>query len=201
MIQIFLIKKNALPALLLTVLMVGVSACSFFSAKHFPLSSGTSETETLVAQQQWQLVYNEEQYSLQVIVERTPTHWQWIMLNNLGQRLATATVTGSVLNIEHEQSHPADALIPELLEAVQFSYWPVRDLQNIDRLNWKFQERAGHRDIYFSGILRATVDYQINNQGQPDFDNSTNKNIWQGELTYDNKKSNFRLAIQSQLLN
>ncbi len=200
MIQTFGIQKGILPALLLTLIVVGLSACSFLPARHFPLSSVTSETQTRVAQQQWQLHYNKELYSLQVIVERTPAHWQWIMLNNLGQRLATATVTDTRINIEHHQSHPANSLTPELLEAVQFSYWSLQDLQNIDGANWKFQERIGHRDIYFSGILRATVDYQTNSSGGAE-SKLQDKNIWQGGLKYDNKKSNFYLVIESQLLN
>ncbi len=186
--------KLCLTILYLLSIVIGLSACSIFPSKHFPLSSATSETQTQVAQQQWQLSYDKEQYSLQVVVERTPTHWQWIMLNNLGQRLATATVTGSEIKIEQQQSHPANVLIPELLEAVQFSYWSLSDLQKMDGLNWSFQEHAGHRDIYFSGILRAAIDYSAESGNKTE-------GVWQGHLTYDNKKSNFHLSIESQLLN
>lgn len=199
--QAFKIQKEVLQTLCLTSVVVALGACGFLPAKNFPLSSVTSEAHTVVAQQQWQLHYNKEQYSLQVIVERTPTHWQWIMLNNLGQRLATATVTGATINIAQQQSHPANPLIRELLEAVQFSYWPIEDLQNMDNLNWTFQEGVGHRDIYFSGILRATVNYQLKNQGNSSGMPEDNyKNKWRGGLTYDNKKSDFHLVIESQLL-
>ncbi len=186
--------KLCLTILYLLSIVISLSACSIFPSKHFPLSSATSETQTQVAQQQWQLSYDKEQYSLQVVVERTPTHWQWIMLNNLGQRLATATVTGSHIKIEQQQSHPANSLIPELLEAVQFSYWSLTDLQKMESLNWSFQERTGHRDIYFSGILRAAIDYNAENGNKIE-------SVWQSHLTYDNKKSNFHLVIESQLLN
>jgi hypothetical protein len=191
--------KKICQSLLLILLAVSISACSFFPMKKFPLSSVTHETRTLAAQQQWQLSYNNEHYLLQVILERTPIHWQWIMLNNLGQRLATATITGTVINIQQQQSHPANALIPDLLEAVQFSYWSLRDLQNIGNTQWNFHERTGHRDIYFSGILHATVDYQ--STGENAEANVNHDGKWQGNLRYDNKKSNFHLVIESQLLN
>lgn len=212
MIYAWAIPKKIWQSLLLIVVAVAVSACSFLAMKNFPLSSMTSETGTSAAQQQWQLSYNDEQYLLQVIVERTPNHWQWIMLNNLGQRLATATVTGAEIKIEQQQSHPANKLIPDLLEAVQFSYWSLADLQKMGSTEWRFAERTGHRDIYFSGILHATVDYQSSN-GAGAVSPTTHDGKWQGSLKYekknsydkksgyDNKKSDFHLVIESQLLN
>ncbi|MES2673041.1 MAG: DUF3261 domain-containing protein [Pseudomonadota bacterium] len=206
MIYAWAMPKRILQSLRLIVLAVALSACSFVTMKNFPLSSMTSETQTAAAQQQWRLSYNDEQYLLQVIVERKSTHWQWIMLNNLGQRLATATVTGSVINIEQQQSHPANTLIPDLLEAVQFSYWSLEDLQKIASAEWRIAERAGHRDIYFSGILHATVNYQSNHDESAE-NQASHDGKWQGGLhyekknSYDNKKSNFQLVIESQLLN
>ena len=90
--NICMTTKWIFHTLFIMIIGAGLNACSFLPKKHFPLSSISIETQTLVAQQQWQLVYVDEHYSLQVIVERTPTHWQWIMLNNLGQRLATARI-------------------------------------------------------------------------------------------------------------
>ncbi|MES2822116.1 MAG: DUF3261 domain-containing protein [Pseudomonadota bacterium] len=212
MIYAWVMPKKILQSLLLILVADALSGCSFLAMKKFPLSSMTSETRTSAAQQQWQLSYNDEQYLLQVIVERMPTHWQWIMLNNLGQRLATATVTGSVINIEQQQSHPVNKLIPDLLEAIQFSYWSLTDLQKIGNTEWSFAETAGHRDIYFSGILHATVDYQ-SSDGASAEDHANHDSKWQGGLkyekknsydkksSYDNKKGDFYLVIESQLLN
>ena len=186
-------KNNVLRSVNLFIFIM-LTGCSSLSEKHFPLSSLTSDAQTHVAQQQWQINQGNEHFSLQVIVERTPERWQLIMMNNLGQRFATALITGDHVTVEQLQSHPANKLIPELLDAVQFSFWPLADLQKPTVSDWRFTDDAKHRDIYFSGILRATVDY-------------TNENLWQGNLVYTtkktkfNKKSNFQLLIESQLLN
>ncbi len=186
-------RARVLRLLFVVLVAVFFNACSFFPARHFParhfpLSSVSVEAQNVVAQQQWQLSYEKKLYSLQVIIERTPIDWQWIMLNNLGQRLATARVIGTELNIQYQQSHPANALVAELLEAVEFSYWPIRDLQNSAKSGWTFTESKMRRDIYFSGILRASVNYE-------------SENLWQGRLSYENKKRNFQLLIESQLVN
>lgn len=162
-------------------------ACSSLPVKHFPLAPATGEAQ--VVQQQWQLSYRQAHYSLQVIIESAPDHWQWIAINNLGQRLATATQEKGVLRIRQEQSHPANQLLPELLQAMQFSYWPLQDLQQQGAPQWRFETAARHRDIYFRDILHATIDYE------------SNDSLWQGKLSYDNKDSNFQLVIESQRLN
>lgn len=171
------------------------SACSHFAGTNFPLSSVSSESRTHIAQQQWQLTYKDKQYLFQVMVERSVDHWQWIMLDNLSQRLATVSVRRGVVSIEQHQAYFARQLLPELLEALQFSYWSLADLQQIGAAGWSFHASPNHRDIYFSGILRATVDYQAAPATTKD------ANPWQGNLVYDNRKSHFQLRIESQLLN
>lgn len=166
--------------------LLNIGACSFIPEQHFKLLPTTSVMETQVAQQQWLIRYADQDYSLAVVVECGAQSWQWIMLNNLGQRLATASVIAGKVKIEQHQSHPLNKLLPDLLEAWQFSYWPLADLQQAGQSRWVFTEYPGRREVYFSAILRATIEYQ-------------NKNPWQGSLNYNN--SDFQLLIHSQLLN
>jgi Protein of unknown function (DUF3261) len=169
-------------------LMCCLSACSLFQPTPQNLLTHTSDTQTIVAQQQWQLIHQQERYLVQVFVERSADHWQWVLMSNLGQRLVTASATNGVINIEQHQSHPALQWLPELLEAFQLSYWPLADLQGQATKGWKIDGNSAHREALASGILRAAVDYSAGNP-------------WQTRLNYDNKKRNLQLVIESQLLN
>lgn len=171
--------------LLIASLMLG--ACSFLSHRNFALLTTTSDSQVRVAQQQWRIQKGEDNYSLEIIVERSTNHWRWIVLNNLGQRIATVECNGEV-NIERLQSHPVNQLLPEILQAWQLSYWPITDLQASDS-RWTIIETIGHRNVLFSGILHAAIKYQ---QTEPE-------NPWQGSLSY--HSGELRLNIDSQLLN
>lgn len=149
----------------------------------------TSDTQMRVAQQQWQVQQGNQHYVLDVIVERSAGHWRWIMLNNLGQRLATAEAKRGQVRIEQQQSHPVNRLLPTLLQAWQFSYWPLADLQSADP-HWLFADSTNRREVRFSGILRATIEYPPVMPGI---------SPWQGSLTYDARP--LRLLIHSQSLN
>lgn len=173
--------------LLVTLSMLG--ACSTFKRSDFALLTTSSDEQVRVAQQQWQIQQGAKNYSLEVIVERGASHWRWIMLNQLGQRVVTAEAKGGQVQIERHQSHPANQLLPELLQAWQFSYWSLGDLQTVDP-RWRFAERDGRREASFSGILRASIEYQqITDRANP----------WQGSLSYNTP--GFSLLIHSQPLN
>jgi len=174
--------------ILFCLLLANISACSWLQPKTNNLLAITSDTQTRVAQQQWRLTYEQQQYLLQVIVERSADHWQWVLMNSLGQRLATVTSIAGVVRIEQQQSHPANKLLPDLLQAWQFSYWPLIDLQQHADKAWQFSGSHTHREVLFSGILRAAIDYST-------------QNPWQGSVQYYDKKRHFQLFIESQLLN
>ena len=180
-------NKLLLRAFILAIFFC-LSACSLFQPKPKNLLAHTSDTQTIVAQQQWQLIHAQERYLLQVFVERNADHWQWVLMSNLGQRLVTASATNGVINIEQHQSHPALQWLPELLEAFQLSYWPLADLQGHTPKDWKIDEDSARREVFVSGILRGAVDYPLGNP-------------WQARINYDNKKRNLQLVIESQLLN
>jgi hypothetical protein len=166
-----------------------LGACTTLKRSDFTLLTGCSDQQVRVAQQQWQVQQGTKHYSLEVIVERSANHWRWIMLNQLGQRVVTAESSGGQVQIERHQSHPANPLLPELLQAWQFSYWPLADLQTANP-RWLFVERDGRREVSFSGILRAAIQYQpITDRDNP----------WQGSLNYNTH--GFDLLIHSQPLN
>lgn len=176
-------------ALTLTLLLLG--ACSLLgqSGREFALLTTHSSPQPRIAQQQWQLQQGDSRYALEVVAELYPDRWQLILLNNLGQRLATVTAEAGVVHTRRDQSHPAMALLPALVQAWQFSYWPLTDLQAADS-RWLFSEAGGHREVRFSGILRAAIAYQSTSSGA---------NPWQGSLRYETRE--FHLHIHSQLLN
>lgn len=184
--------KNTLLIMMQLFLLAALSilgACTTLKRSDFTLLTSSSDPQVRVAQQQWQVRQGTREYSLEVIVERSANHWRWIMLNQLGQRVVTAESKGGQVHVEQLQSHPANQLLPELLKAWQFSYWPLVDLQAADA-RWLFVERAGRREASFSGILRASVDYQQITDWA---------NLWQGSLSYNEPE--FSLLIHSQPLN
>jgi hypothetical protein len=181
-------RLNYYTYVLLFILCSALSGCGIFQSKPNYLLTNTSEQTTVVSQQQWQLYYQNNIYTLQVINERYPDHWQWIMVNNLGQRLVTITGKNGTINIERQLSHPALDVLPTLLEAWQLSYWPLTDLQQQLPKGWIIEQTAKHREARFSGILRASIEYHT-------------ENPWQGTLTYNNPKQRLRLTIESQQLN
>src|SRR5688572_8320763 len=115
--SLFIIKPVFLLVLILTL-----SACTTLKHGDFNLLTTCSDKQVRVAQQQWQVRQGARNYSLEIIVERSANHWRWIMLNQLGQRVVTAESRGGQVQIEQLQSHPANQLLPELLQAWQFSY-------------------------------------------------------------------------------
>jgi hypothetical protein len=182
-------KNIVIVKCLLLVLLLTLGACSTLKRSDFTLLTTSSDQQARVAQQQWQVQQGDKKYSLEVIVERSANHWRWIMLNQLGQRVVTAESKAGKIQIEQLQSHPANPLLPALLQAWQFSYWPLADLQTADP-RWLFDERSGRREASFSGILRASIEYQqITDRANP----------WQGSLSY--STPGFSLLIHSQPLN
>jgi hypothetical protein len=175
--------------LFLVIALLALGACSTLNRSDFTLLTATSDQQVRVAQQQWHVQQGTKDYSVDVIVERHAAHWRWIMLNQLGQRLATVESNSSGVTIERHHSHPANQLLPELLQAWQFSYWPLTDLQEANP-RWLFVDRGGRREASFSGILRATIEYPpITDQ----------VNLWQDSLSYNTQE--FRLLIHSKPLN
>ncbi len=173
----------------LLMVLLALGACSTMSRSDFSLLATSSDAQLRIAQQQWQITRGTDSYAVEVIVERSATQWRWIMLNQLGQRLATVASDGGEISIERHTSHPANRLLLQLLDAWQFSYWPLADLQAANS-RWVFVEQGGRREVSFSGILRATIEYpQITDP----------VNLWQGSLSYNARE--FRLLIHSQPLN
>lgn len=185
-------SRKFIPVLLVVSLLM-LEACSVLGNKtgprDFNLLVASSDAQIHVAQQQWQLQQGDDLYVLDVVVERGADYWRWIMLNNLGQRLATAEASAGQVHIERLQSHPANRLLPALLQAWQLGYWPLADLQAANP-QWGFIASGERRDASFSGILRASIEYQST---------ATEADPWRGSLSYNTHE--FRLLIRSQPLN
>lgn len=179
--------------LLLVIVVVALSGCATLTPTDFTLLTSSSDQQLRVAQQQWLVHQGEKDYSLEVIVERSGSHWRWIMLNQLGQRLITAESKAGKVEVERHQAHPVNALVPAFLQAWQLGYWPLADLQRANP-EWLLVERdglrEGRREERFSDILRASVDYrQLADRANP----------WLGSLGYTTNE--FSLLIHSQPLN
>lgn len=186
------IIPDALTRVLLLTIFFALCGCSLFNSNNinsrdFTVLVTSSDPQVRVAQQQWQVQQGADSYALEVVVERGADYWRWIMLNNLGQRLTTVEAVDGQVRIERLHSHPANQLLPALIQAWQLGYWSLIDLRAANP-RWDFVDGDGRREARFSGILRASIEYQ-----------STTANPWQGSLSYNTQE--LRLLIHSQPLN
>lgn len=109
-----------------------------------------------------------------------------ILLDPLGQRLATLGFDGEQLTIEH--SRPIDISLKKLLGELQMVLWPLSAL-NADKWNqgWHFEEQNTIRRVYYQQQYMAEIHRQPSSQ-------------WSGKFDYSSKTSDYRLHIQSSPL-
>lgn len=173
--------------LMVSVLLMLVSGCAIFSARPLPLLASNSHYELLVAQQQWHVRADGTDYRLQAIMQINDTQWTLVLLDSLGQRIATLVQDGQRLDIQRHKSHPLNAHLLILAQRLQFSLWPLADLQQQALADWSFATVDGVRQVYFSGILNGHISY-------------SDANPWQGTVRYTHNKGDFRLVIESRQL-
>lgn len=171
--------------LILGVLLL--SSCALFAPQRFPLLLTNSDYSRVVAQQQWLLDYRGQTQRLQAMVELTETQLTLVLLDSFGQRIATLRQDAQGLDIQRLKSHLIDPLLPQLHQVLQFTYWPLADLQQRGEPHWAFSEAEGVRQVSFSGILADQIHYQDDRS-------------WQGIARYTNNKSDFQLVIESSQL-
>lgn len=113
------------------------------------------------------LSWKAEQSRLMVVTQCEETsaggRWQWFLLNQLGQRIATAQSRQGLVEIKYLSGHPASDLVPRLVEAWQLLTFDLEALKAQSSDAWSFTEQHGQREIRFSGILRAEINYPIGN--------------------------------------
>lgn len=146
--------------------MSGVSGCSLFK----PVSRLAAIAPVVcppASQQQWALSWKAEQSRLMIVTQCEETiaggRWQWFLLNQLGQRVATAQSRQGQVDIEYLSGHPASDLVPQLVEAWQLLTFELATLKAQSSDAWSFSEQLGQREIRFSGILRAEINYPTGN--------------------------------------
>ncbi|WP_236986313.1 DUF3261 domain-containing protein [Marinagarivorans cellulosilyticus] len=160
-------KKNSVFVALM-LLLVSALGCSVFQTPAL-LPAITPQVCPAASQQQWMVSWRGQQTRMMVIAhcEQTPEggRWQWLLLNQLGQRIATAYNNGGQVNIDYSVPHPVKALVPKLVEAWQFIQFDIATLEAQSAQGWSFVERGGKRQIRFSGILRAEISYPVGSAG------------------------------------
>jgi hypothetical protein len=89
-------KNNYLLPIVI-IFLLQLSACSWINFNSKQLLTQAPHTQPRSAQQLWQLDWQQERYLLTVVSEIKQQGWQWVMLNALGQRLATVNRIQSCL--------------------------------------------------------------------------------------------------------
>lgn len=169
------------------VILMCVSGCAFFQLSRVPLLSNNSEYSLLVAQQQWHVTRAGKDYRLQTVVQIEEHRWTLVVMDSLGQRLATLVQEQQELTVQTHKSHPLQRQWTELAQALQMVYWPLADLQQFGAEGWDFRASDKVREVFFSGILAGHVVY-------------SDDTPWQGITRYTHNKSGLQLVIESRPL-
>lgn len=168
------------------VILVLLSGCALLQPPPISLLNTNSEYSLLVVQQQWQVSRAGEDYRLQAMLQLEERRWTLVIMDSLGQRLATL-VHEQALAVQIHKSHPLQRHWVELAQKLQFIYWPLADLQQLGVEGWIFSDREKVREVLFSGILAGHVVY-------------SDDTPWQGITRYTHNKSGLQLVIESRPL-
>lgn len=147
------------------ILILGLSAllnaCGTYKTRHFPALIEPSSMEDYRFQQQWAFEFTEPTSSQDyVLIGATDKH-TLVVLNTLGQRLATFELGEHRVGYEQVASHPALQYAEEISQCWQLSY-PRAQTAVTKEPKWSVQHSGLQSWLYFSGILRASI--ELNSQ-------------------------------------
>lgn len=139
-----------------------LSGCSSLPAKKYQPMMDVAHLPSFVATQQWDIKFKQKDFHAQIVVQTIDNGWQWIVLNDFGQRQASVTSTNGVLVIEEYQTSQITDYLDQLVMAWQLMFWPVESIHLSNQHQWICKAEANHRKVYFEGQLYATISFAGN---------------------------------------
>lgn len=150
----FNMKYNLFWIVVTVCLLIG---CSNFPSKQYELIFDASHLNNFSVMQQWDIKIEGDEYHSQMVAQTIEGGWQWVVLNDFGQRQATLTAKNGELIIEKFQSSQLIKHLDQLVMAWQFMFWPEELIQLSNHNQWGCEIINTQRKIYFKGEPYASI--------------------------------------------
>ncbi len=127
------------------------------------LSSPWMPVERFSLYQQVEVIEGKNRYHFESAVEFTAGELRLVMLNELGQRVATIEYNGRDQKIDRTRFLP-DTFDPDfVLEAIQMVYWPLDAFADQGADGWHLtdSDNGMSRRVYYQGRLVVEISYDV----------------------------------------
>jgi Protein of unknown function (DUF3261) len=145
--------------LLLSLVLLLLSGCSVAPSKKYQPMSDATHLETFVVMQQWDINIKGKEFHAQIVAQSIEGGWQWILLNDFGQRQASITSQDGVLTIEEFQSSQITDYLDQLVMAWQLMFWPPELIQSSNQHKWICRLEDDRRILYFENQPYANISF------------------------------------------
>lgn len=136
--------------------------CSVAPSKNYQPMSDSSHLKNLVVMQHWDIKIKQKEFHLQMVAQAIEGGWQWIVLNDFGQRQVTISSKNGVLKIQEFQPSQITGYIDQLVMVWQLIFWPPDLIQLSNQSQWLCKLEPDRRVIYFNGQPYASISFAGN---------------------------------------
>lgn len=139
--------------------------------------------ERIAVQQHLQVERNGRIDELDAALEVDADHLQLVGLA-FGQRVLTLGYDGRTLTSWRHPMLPAQVRADEVLEDVQLALWPLDAIRAALPPGWQIDDAGLRRTLSMDGVIVSVIEV-------------SRLPRWQGNITLDNRRYQYRLTIQS----
>ena len=141
---------------------------------------------TVRAVQQWQILSGGRSWLILSVLDVSPHGLTLVGLSGFGRRVITLQYNGVELREEHDPRVAEELQGARILRELQLIYWPKDAVLHALPPGWHVEDTGGERIVMNAG---GTV-VSIRCEGE---------DRWQGHCGYEDRRSGYRLAIDSQV--
>ncbi len=193
-IALFTLLRSLRPVIIFASVVI-LQACSglpFGPAAgpgEFILRSPASLGRDITAYQNIQVEFEQETFNLQSAVNINHERIQLVLMDSLGQRMATVSYDGRDLGLKNQRWLHTKLPPSYMLETLQMVFWPLKSLQQTSphEAQWRFEQQENIRKAYYKGKLSTITEY-------------LDPSPWTGKVLHTNTVKNYRLHISTLLL-
>jgi hypothetical protein len=144
-------------SLFLSLMLLLLPGCLVSPSKKYQPMSDATHLEIFVVQQQWDINIKGKEFHAQIVAQSIEGGWQWILLNDFGQRQVSITSKHGSLAIEEFQSSQITEYLDQLVMAWQLMFWPPELIQSSNQHKWSCREEGNQRLLYFENQPYANI--------------------------------------------
>lgn len=148
-----------------------LASCATLPSATFKPVPDATHLNNLSAIQHWDININQHEFHLQMVTQAIEGGWQWIVLNDFGQRQVSISSQNGQLHIQQHQSSPITKHIDQLVMAWQLIFWPCDAIQASNHPQWTCKIEANQRLIYVENKLYARITFDAQDMSTIDMSN------------------------------